>query len=166
MWFFTLKKVSQPQHTRMRMGGERVKIRFSKTNLLKNKERIVIVVKTLLSLMFLTSIRLLGSGGGVLVKRFACGAGLGFDSWDRHYHWRVLVSPISKSRYDWNNPTSALCNYSILLQTYSHFRVQIILQCPIQPSSPLLDWYQALLHENVQPRFFFTLRVDKGFIYP
>ena len=32
MWVFTLKKVLHPQHTRMNMGGERVKIRFSKTN--------------------------------------------------------------------------------------------------------------------------------------
>ena len=47
-----------------------------------------------------------------------------------------------------------------------HFHIQIKFQYPIQPRSPLIERYLAILHENVQSQFFFTLRVVKGFISP
>ena len=82
--------------------------------LVNNKERIVIVVKTYCFPKCFCPLSVYWLLNAWLATQQA-----GFDSWFRHYHLRERVSPASKSRYDWNSPTSSLCNYSILIQTCS-----------------------------------------------
>ena len=163
---FTLKKVSHQQHTRMSMGGESVKIRFSTTNLLKNKERIVIVVKTLLYLMFWLSIRLLESGGGVLVKRFACGTGVGVP---------FLGSPLSLKSLGVSHFLVAIWLKIILhqpfattLYCYKHI-VILVFKSYAMPSSTEFTVIRLIpgpLTWKCTTSIFFTLRVDKRFYLP
>ena len=57
------------------------------------------------------------------------------------YH--VLAAPCGKENDATNTSTK-----------YGDFHVQIILQCPVQPSSSLIERYLVVLlaYENVQPR--------------